>query len=84
LQPQRPTDDDEVIQQTAASDVAILRPTVAERGGGDPGCVRERFESLSVSVVAPQRRTPEYLTDFVPREIEKWTGPIRASGAHAD
>ena len=46
--------------------------------------VRERFESLGVAVVAQQRRTPEYLTAFVPREIEKWAGPIRASGVHAD
>jgi tripartite-type tricarboxylate transporter receptor subunit TctC len=46
--------------------------------------VRERFESLGVSVVAPQRRTPEYLARFVPSEIEKWAAPIKASGAHAD
>jgi tripartite-type tricarboxylate transporter receptor subunit TctC len=46
--------------------------------------VRERFANLGVAVVAPPRRTPEYLTAFVPREIEKWAGPIKASGAHAD
>ena len=46
--------------------------------------VRERYETLGIAVVAPQRRTPEYLTGFVPREIEKWAGPIKASGVHAD
>jgi tripartite-type tricarboxylate transporter receptor subunit TctC len=46
--------------------------------------VRERFESLGVSVVAPQRRTPEYLAEFIPSEIEKWAAPIKASGVQAD
>jgi tripartite-type tricarboxylate transporter receptor subunit TctC len=46
--------------------------------------VRERFESLGVSVVAPQRRTPEYLVEFIPSEIEKWAAPIKASGVQAD
>ena len=46
--------------------------------------VRDRFETLGVAGVAPQRRTPEYLTRFVPSEIEKWAGPIKASGVHAD
>jgi tripartite-type tricarboxylate transporter receptor subunit TctC len=46
--------------------------------------VRERFASLGVSVVPPQRRTPEYLARLIPSEIKKWAGPIKASGAHAD
>jgi hypothetical protein len=32
-------------------------------------------------VVAPERRTPNYLGKFVAAEIEKWAGPITASGA---
>jgi hypothetical protein len=31
-------------------------------------------------VVAPERRTPEYLAAFVAAEIKKWEAPIRASG----
>ena len=30
------------------------------------------------------RATPEYLGEFVKSEIEKWAGPIKASGATAD
>lgn len=42
--------------------------------------VREHMERLGVSVVAPERRIPEYLAQFVRAEIEKWAGPIRAAG----
>ena len=46
--------------------------------------VRERFKSLGVTIPVPERRTPEYLANFVPSEIERWAGPIKASGASAD
>jgi hypothetical protein len=41
--------------------------------------VRERLEGLGV-IVPPVHATPEYLAHFVRSEIEKWTGPIKASG----
>lgn len=44
--------------------------------------VRDRLESIGVTVVAPSRRTPEYLAKFIVSEIEKWRGPITASGIH--
>jgi hypothetical protein len=31
-------------------------------------------------VVAPDRRSPDYLQSFVAREIARWAAPIRASG----
>jgi tripartite-type tricarboxylate transporter receptor subunit TctC len=46
--------------------------------------VRERYRSIGVTIPAPERRTPEYLARFVPAEIERWAGPIKASGASAD
>jgi tripartite-type tricarboxylate transporter receptor subunit TctC len=46
--------------------------------------VRERLEGLGLNVPAPERRTPEYLTKLVPRELEKWAAPVKASGASAD
>jgi len=35
-------------------------------------------------VVAPERRSPDYLAGFVAREIEKWAGPIKASGVSGE
>jgi tripartite-type tricarboxylate transporter receptor subunit TctC len=46
--------------------------------------VRDRFKEIGVTIPAPERRTPEYLTKFVPSEIERWAAPIKASGASAD
>jgi hypothetical protein len=46
--------------------------------------VRERFASVGVTVAAPERRSPEYLSKFLPSELAKWAGPIRASGVSAD
>jgi tripartite-type tricarboxylate transporter receptor subunit TctC len=46
--------------------------------------VRKRLGDVGVTVVASKRRTPEYLTTFIPSEIQRWAGPIRASGAIAD
>jgi tripartite-type tricarboxylate transporter receptor subunit TctC len=42
--------------------------------------VKERLEGLGASLVAPERRSPEYLGKFVRSKIEKWAAPIKASG----
>ena len=47
----------------------------------DTALVRERFATVGVTVAAPERRSPEYLVHFIPRELEKWAAPIAASGA---
>jgi len=46
--------------------------------------VRERLEGLGAVVVAEDRATPEYLGQFLKSEIEKWAGPIKASGVTVD
>lgn len=50
----------------------------------DTPAVRERLQSLGVNLVPPERRTPEYLAQFVRSEIEKWSKPIQESGAQID
>jgi tripartite-type tricarboxylate transporter receptor subunit TctC len=50
----------------------------------DAPSVRERLEAVGVTVVQPERRSPEYLAKFIPHEIEKWTAPIKASGVQMD
>jgi tripartite-type tricarboxylate transporter receptor subunit TctC len=46
--------------------------------------VQERIKGIGGSIVGPERRSPEYLRQFVASEIAKWAGPIKASGATAD
>jgi tripartite-type tricarboxylate transporter receptor subunit TctC len=50
----------------------------------DLPAVQERFRTIATSVVATERRSPQYLQKFVESEIEKWAGPIKASGLSMD
>lgn len=42
--------------------------------------VQQRLRELGAEVVAPGRRSPEYLRQFVESEIKKWAETIKASG----
>lgn len=55
--------------------------TVAAMNAAD---VQARLDELGIEVVAPARRSPDYLAAFVVREIAKWAGPIRAAGISMD
>jgi tripartite-type tricarboxylate transporter receptor subunit TctC len=50
----------------------------------DTPSVRYRLHGLGVEVVAPERRSPEYLARFLRYDIAKWTAPIKASGITGD
>jgi tripartite-type tricarboxylate transporter receptor subunit TctC len=42
--------------------------------------LQERLKQVGGDVIASERRSPEYLAQFLAAEIKKWEGPIRASG----
>lgn len=42
--------------------------------------IQERLKQIGGDVVAPERRSPEYLAQFLAAEVKKWEGPIKASG----
>jgi tripartite-type tricarboxylate transporter receptor subunit TctC len=42
--------------------------------------VKDRLNQMGVFVVPPERRSPEYLQNFVESEILKWARPIQANG----
>jgi tripartite-type tricarboxylate transporter receptor subunit TctC len=46
--------------------------------------VQERMSTIGAELVVPERRSSEYLAKFVVSEIEKWAGPIKASGVSMD
>jgi tripartite-type tricarboxylate transporter receptor subunit TctC len=46
--------------------------------------VQQRLREIGATVVSPERRTPDYLSKFVASEIEKWAGPIKASGVSVE
>jgi tripartite-type tricarboxylate transporter receptor subunit TctC len=45
--------------------------------------VQTKLQTMGVTVVAPARRSPEYLRQFVEREIAKWAAVIKAAGISA-
>ena len=46
--------------------------------------VKERMHELGVDLVAPERRSPQYLQTFVESEIAKWAVSIKAAGISMD
>ena len=50
----------------------------------DTPLVEARLKELGVTVVGPERRSPDYLKRFLAAEIEKWALTIKASGVSLD
>ena len=50
----------------------------------DDPVVSKRLNDLGLEIVAPERRTPEYLAKFVPEEVARWTKVVRAAGISAN
>ena len=50
----------------------------------DDPTIRKRLEELGLEIVPPDHRSPEYLTKYLPQEIERWAKPIQAGGISAD
>jgi tripartite-type tricarboxylate transporter receptor subunit TctC len=46
--------------------------------------VQARLKDIGADIVAPERRSPDYLAKFVVSEIARWAAPIRASGVSMD
>jgi len=46
--------------------------------------VQERLKEIGADLVAPERRSPDYLAKFVASEITRWAAPIKASGVSMD
>jgi tripartite-type tricarboxylate transporter receptor subunit TctC len=64
----------EIIQKLHDATVATI----------DTPTVQERLKEIGVTMVTPERRSPEYLAKFVVSEIKKWADPIKASGVSLD
>ncbi len=62
----------------------VQRLNEAVRVAMNTPAVQERIQAMAAVIVAPQRRSPEYLQDFQSREIEKWAVPIKAAGVSVD
>ncbi len=69
---------------TGTPPAIVRRLSSAASAAIDTPAVRERIETLGINMIAPERRTPEFLAQFLPDEIANWAIPIRASGLSMD
>jgi tripartite-type tricarboxylate transporter receptor subunit TctC len=46
----------------------------------DDPAIRKKLEDLGLEVVAPERRTPQYLAKFLPEEVARWTKVVHDAG----
>jgi tripartite-type tricarboxylate transporter receptor subunit TctC len=46
--------------------------------------LQAQLKTIGATAVGPERQSPEYLRGLVASEVEKWAGPIKASGAQID
>ncbi len=59
----------------------LNRATVAAL---DMPSIQERLKQVGGDVIAPERRSSEYLAQFLAAQIKKWEAPIKASGIQLD
>ncbi len=65
-------------------DAIVRRLNKAASEAIDTPAVKARLAEVGVTVVSPDRRSPDYLAKFIPAEIAKWAGPIKASGVSGE
>jgi tripartite-type tricarboxylate transporter receptor subunit TctC len=46
--------------------------------------VQDRLKTVGVTVVAPERRSSDYLKAYVASETAKWAATIKAAGVSLD
>jgi tripartite-type tricarboxylate transporter receptor subunit TctC len=73
-----------VVLPPNAPEAIVRRLNKAASEAVDTASVRERLQAVGVTIVPPERRSPEYLAKYIPSEIEKWAGPIKASGVSGE
>jgi tripartite-type tricarboxylate transporter receptor subunit TctC len=65
-------------------DAIVRRLAEATSKAVESAAVRERFETLGVSIEPPERRTTEYFARVLPREIERAVTVVKAGGLSAE
>ena len=61
-------------------DAIVRKLNAATVAAMNTSTMQDRLKTIGSDLVAPERRSPEYLAKFVDDEIRKWESPIKASG----
>ena len=65
-------------------DAIVKKMSAATAETLDSKATQDRLKKVGVSVIGPERRSPEYLKTFVDSEIANWAATIKASGVSLD
>jgi tripartite-type tricarboxylate transporter receptor subunit TctC len=62
----------------------VDRLTEATHAAMETPAIKTRMTEIGVTGIAPERRSPEYLAQFVKDEVARWEGPIKSGGLQVD
>lgn len=62
----------------------VRRLAAAAEEAMETASLREKLAAVGVTIIPKERRGPEFLAKYIPSEIKKWEGPIKASGVVLD
>jgi tripartite-type tricarboxylate transporter receptor subunit TctC len=65
-------------------DAIVQKMAKASNDTVETPVVIERLKQVGVTIPPRERRTVDYLRQFIPAEIERWVAPIKAAGVTAD
>ena len=73
-----------ILLPKSATPAMVAKMNAAIRKALDNPALRARFDSIGLIPAAPDRRSPEYLREFLETEIARWAAPVKASGVSND
>jgi tripartite-type tricarboxylate transporter receptor subunit TctC len=73
-----------IVLPPGTPEAIVRRLNQASSEAIDTPSVRERLQAVGVTVIPKERRSADYLAKYIPSEIKKWEGPIKASGVQGE
>ena len=73
-----------ILLPKSATPAMVAKLNAAVRKALDNPALRTRFDAIGLFPPAPDRRSPEYLHQFLNSEIAKWAASVKASGLQVD
>jgi tripartite-type tricarboxylate transporter receptor subunit TctC len=73
-----------ILLPKSATPAMVAKMNAAVNKALDNPALRERLDAIGLIPPGPNRRSPEYLRQFINAEIAKWAGPVKAGGLQVD
>jgi tripartite-type tricarboxylate transporter receptor subunit TctC len=73
-----------ILLPKSATPAMVAKLNAAVNKAIDNPATRERLDAIGLIPAAPDRRSPEYLRQFINAEVAKWAGPVKAGGLQVD